>query len=398
MKRIDMITVIRRIAVSMLAMIMLLAYFPLINGQSAYAEEQGTIELNEESDANTGNETGEEGGEDGGDNQPETPKEAYIDVQYDKATGIAVVSGDMRETSGSFYSLCVDGNRVYDDDVDINGVKSFEGFEIDMKEYSVGMHEICAVLYDENGKVKWYNEDMLYYENGVPTDIYSSQKPSIKTDYVTTAAKKMKYYYGGSSLSEDYSCDVFVDYKVKGGKWVIGKKITSTSQYSTNTVSSKLKPKKTYYIRSYFGKKGTFNGKPYFIKGKYSKTIKVKTGSSKKPAVKSIKLSKAKRKYIMTIRTTFNWGGYREVKWYNTRFKVTIKLKKKPGTTGICVKFKDDGHVYYLKGNKKKYTFTASLVGSKNYWKGRKKLYIYSYQSKKYEGTSPKASKKVRIK
>ena len=46
----------------------------------------------------------------------------------------------------------------------------------------------------------------------------------------------------------------------------------------------------------------------------------------------------------------------------------------------------------------KEYTFTASLPGSKNYWKGRKKLYIYSYQSKKYEGMSPKASKKVRIK
>ena len=240
MNKNESISVLKRFTVIMLALLMTAACLPVMEGRAVYADNkdlvnvteeqaeslgieyaeglqftkedveelkkadlwiradgrQKSLKLNEETGTGQGDGTENEGeipGESGEQDPQEAPAEAYLDVQYDKSTGIAVVSGDMRETPGSFYSLWVDDDRLYD--VDIDGLKSFEGVEIDMKEYSVGMHKIGAVLYDEDGNVKWYDEDILYFEDGVPTDIYSSQKPSIKTDYVSTGAKKMKYYY-----------------------------------------------------------------------------------------------------------------------------------------------------------------------------------------------------------
>ena len=81
-------------------------------------------------------------------------------------------------------------------------------------------------------------------------------------------------------------------------------------------------------------------------------------------------------------------------KYYTYKLKVTVKLKKKPGTKGIWINGK------FVKGNKKKYTVTlpGSSYSAKKP-KGKKfKVGICSYQGKSFGGLSPLYQKKLKIK
>ncbi len=312
---------------------------------------------------------------------------AAIDVVLDTETGLAAVSG--YTTNGETFSgLYVDDDWCYD--ADINGSSRFET-TIDMKDHPVGVHTIYATLdgydFDESKYIR--------YQYGVPTLIYSKQKPTIKYDYFYTAPKYFAYYYGGSSLDQDSGCGVYLDYKKKGGKWVTGYGECSTSSSLRNVPSKKLKPNTSYTVKTYFGKQDSYNGVDYFIKSKYSSSKTVKTGSSKKLSIKSVKAKNVKVKYSGFRITTYNAWGQMVSSYpvYYTSFKIELKLKKKPGTTGVCI-----GSAY-KKGNKKTYTNSYTWSGTQKAYKGKKiKFEFVSYQHKTYKGYSPKVSKKIKIK
>lgn len=305
--------------------------------------------------------------------------EASLDVSFDKATATLTASGTVK--GDTFYDLYVDDERC---DAGIDGETEFNT-TVNMKDYPVGYHVISARLNDSNASIK--------YDTPIPTLVYS-QKPVLYMKDFYSAPKFFGLYYSGKSYKYDSGCGVYYDYKKKGGSWKKGYGPLSTNSSLRNIPSRKLKPRKSYVVRAYFGWKGKVNGKPVFIKGPVSKSKTVKTASNKKLSIKKVTTTKAKVKYWYTL-TTYNSWGYmisrRAI--YLTSFKVTIRLKKKPGTTGIYL-----GNVR-MKGNKKKYrSKTISLSGGKKEYKGKKiKGSFYSYQSTSYGGYSPTVKKKFKI-
>ena len=313
-------------------------------------------------------------------------KEVYsasISVNYDKTTGYAVVSGTA--TGDTFEDLYVDGECCY---AGIDGKASFNNVEINMKDYGFGSHTIYAVLNKHNSESDYvrYNGEMVVSIN---------EKPKIALADVKTGSGYFTYSPGSS----DY--DFYIEYRKKGASsWTAA---GHTESYKEKKVSG-LKASTKYEVRVYYGKEVFENGKDVLISGKnngyVSNVITLKTGANK-PAIKSIKISKVKqssyiysqpiwgRRWIGTMLYIYI-SGYKKVRAYKTKFKVTVNLKKKPGAAGIYLNGKK------IKGNKKKYTTTVELYGK---MKGKKyKFSVYSYQSKIYEGYSPVSKKKVKIK
>ena len=312
-------------------------------------------------------------------------KEVYsasISVNYDRRTGNAVVSGTV--TGDTFEDLYVDGERCY---AGIDGDTTFSNVEINMKDYGFGSHTIYAVLNKRNSE-----SDYVRYNGDLVVSIYETPKIVLE-DFKTGSG-----YFTYNPGSSDY--DFYIEYRKKGtSAWTAA---GHTESYKEKKVSG-LKASTNYEVRVYYGKVVFENGKDVLISGKsngyVSNVITFKTGA-KKPAIKSIKISKVKQK--SSIYRQPIWGrrwigtmlymyiaGYRNVRVYTTKFKVTVNLKKKPGAAGIYLNGKK------MKGNKKKYTTTMELSGK---MKGKKyKFSVYSYQSSTYEGYSPVSKKKVKI-
>ena len=146
------------------------------------------------------------------------------------------------------------------------------------------------------------------------------------------------------------------------------------------------------------------DGNSYFFGGPVLNTTTIKTGKATKPKIKSVKVKAIKIKYHKhRVPGHYEWTGYHYVwigsfteRYYTCKYKVTIKLKKKPGTSGIWVNGK------YLKGNKK--TYKTTFTPYPNYFvkkppkKLKYKVTIKSYQSKDYGGFSPAYSKTKKVK
>ena len=312
---------------------------------------------------------------------------ASINVTADNKTGMATVTGTC--TGDTFDELYVDGDSCK---AGISGQNSFS-IQIDLKDYSIGSHKIYAVLENHNSEA-----DYVYNAEPVTTLFYD--KPSNKLDYYYTGPKDITFTYNGDHYYYSYDYRVYAEYKEAGGNW---KTATDSVDKNGSMTIKGLKPGKAYSVRTYFATEVEQDGRKQFISGRdngfISNTVTVKTGGAK-PAIKSIKITKVKQKsytYSQPIWQRYWYGtmlimrivGYKKVKAYKTKFKVTVNMKKKPGASGIEINGKK------LKGNKKKYTTSFELDGKK---KGKKFLIkICSYQSKIYGGYSKLAKKKVKI-
>ena len=138
------------------------------------------------------------------------------------------------------------------------------------------------------------------------------------------------------------------------------------------------------------------DGKSYFFGGPVLNTTTIKTGSDTKPAVKSI-TAKAVNVRYHAVR---HYGQYTGVylyteKFYTCKIRVTVKLKKKPGTAGMFINGK------WVKGNKKTYTKTFSPYP--NYYfshprgSGKFTVTLRTGQSKKWGGYSPTVSRTKKL-
>ena len=336
--------------------------------------------------------------------------EPFITVSKPNKYGKITIKGDLSEYYSaygiSFDSIYVDNKKVnFDNDVD--GWVSFTA-NVSMKNYNVGYHTIYFYYNDRNGNDLVDENGQRYVGQAtyVPTYIYA--KPSNRLSWYETKIKSFNVYYGGSSYK---NCSVYLYYKKGRKKWT--KKNygpVSTSSYRRSKKGG-FRPNTTIKVRMTYAKKFKYKGKSYAFTGrltkKYSKAVKIKTGY-KRPKVKSIKITKAKVKtytykvhYANRIRYVKSTGRiisitplYHTYHTYQTKFKVTVKFRKKQGIAGVRIRTKD---LYATKyGNKKKYSVWFTLNGKK---KGKKTtVSVESFRSRKYGGWSKKYRKKVKIK
>lgn len=335
--------------------------------------------------------------------EPENLKINKIDVY---TNGDVVMDAAVNEEGWTFSRLCMD---EYDDtiwSVDIDGSTSFTK-TFSLKDYDIGYHTLILRLCYNDQEV-----DDFYYWTHVKRPFYG-EAPTIQYSDFTTGKNYFKYYNSGNYYSEDNSCNVCIEYKKGSSSWKTG--LSSVSRYSTKKKSG-LKAASTYKVRAkYFKKvKYGYDGKTYTFNSPVSKSLKIKT-AYKKPKVKSVKISKVKvkkhkykywtgkirQKWLVNARTgqkirlIKQWKIYRTVKSYTTKYKVTVKFKKKQGVAGIQL-HTSHGFTVLLNGDKKTYSKTFKVSGKK---KGKKlKVSVKSRMSKKYDSWSGTYKKKVKIK
>ena len=379
MKRIVGIALSVAICISFMPVLGNGAYAETINGNKVIPETDGTDVMIDAKSVYTGK----------------------VDAKY--YTINLIRTGDTIKLSGTIAQPYSFGVVMVDDANHIVGQGSGKyqrtlNATIDMNKYDVGYHTIVVQLWKTSnlGNSSAQAEDLWYAEKQVTNlkatpnyngvfDVYSTYFTYNPFDF----GKNMGGYY----LYMDYSADGGKTWKTSGYM-----KVNSIQLYRQQSYKiSGLKPNTVYKTRIYYGKNTTYalDGKTYFIKGPVLNTTTIKTGAAAKPAIKSIKV-KAKSVKKHKIK---HYGYYTGVylyteKFYTYKVKVTVKLKKKPGTAGIWINGK------YVKGNKKKYTVTLpGSAYSVKKPKGKKYgLVIASYQNPGYGGYSPLYTTKKKIK
>ena len=301
------------------------------------------------------------------------------------ADGILTVSGSSK--TEEFECILVDGGGIDKEFYsDISGQHSFKK-EIDTKEFDIGYHTLSAKL---------YNGDIINFPSAFPTHIYDKAEIKNNSDFLTVGSNFVNFtpYYTVESYDGISLCAQIGN----GKKW--GNVYGPFKSYTAQKISkfdnkTKLKPNTKYKIRVFYYKNVKYGGESYSFKGPFSKEITFKTGPAKAPAIKSITakcISQKKNK----IGNSAYWDAngvfhpsYSGTIW-KTKYKVTVKLKKKPGTKGIYIGDKK------VKGNKTTYTVTITDVGK---LKGKKvKFGICSYNDDKVGSYSPTVKKSVKIK
>ncbi len=299
-----------------------------------------------------------------------------IDVTVAK-NGIATIKGSTG-SSGSvltFEKVWIDARTITSG---VNGKKSFT-ITYDTKKLDAGYHEVSADVSDGRE---------IDYPKAFPVAIYN--KPSLKSSRFKTYKN---YAIFTAPSYKDSKYDYYLQIKKRSGKW--GKlygPFAPKTPLRIKGLSSGCK----YSFRALYIKKVTYGGKTYYMKGPWSAKVTVKTGPKKKPPVKSVKISKAKHIKVWvkpetyvdksTNKTKTKKGHYA----WKTSFKVTVRMKKKPGIAGLYIGNK------LVKGNKKTYTASFKTDGK---LKGKKiNIEIYSMGNKTYGAYSPIYKKKLKIK
>jgi hypothetical protein len=272
---------------------------------------------------------------------------------------------------------------------------------VSLNSFSTGYHTAFLQVYNkETGKIV----DLLYKTyipyNGI------TERPGYKG--VFDVYSKYFTYNPYNMALQNQAGKLYMEYKTtKAKNWQRSGYMQANMIQLYTQQSYKidgLKADKKYQTRIRYGEYVTYgtdflgDGKSYFFGGPVLSTGTIKTGKAKAPKIKSVKVKAVKVKYHKVK----HYGAYTGVylyteKFYTCKFKVTVNLKKKPGTKGIWVNGR------FLKGNKKRYTTTFTPYP--NYYtkrppKGlsRYKLSICSYKSKAYGGYSPLKAKSVKIK
>ena len=288
-------------------------------------------------------------------------------------------------------------NYVYKK-LDINS-RTFDK-TISVKSYDPGYYGVYILT-----NKSYAAESFAYYKTniGILTD-----KPTYKGVF-NVFAKKINYYPYTVTFA-NAAHNLYFEYRLKGKKKWKRKgymrrdsiKLATEQGYAIK----KLKANRRYQTRIRYGVVATkSNGQSGIIYGPAKNTGTYKMGKAGKPKVKSIKVKAVKIKFHKNrVAGHYEWTGYSYIwikpyteKFYTCKYKVTVKLKKKPGTKGLWVEGK------YIKGNKK--TYKATFTPYPNYFvkrppKGLKKVKVRvkSYQSKKYGGFSPTKSRRVKVK
>lgn len=334
--------------------------------------------------------------------------------------------GSKTLTSGTYYVKIVNNRQAYypatfmfnlngHDWIPANGI-TCSSSEIQLSD--IGKKKVIAQTVPANSDDKivsvydhltgktwnWYNSNTVDYD-GIPSTAtapgrhawitFKTTNGKTFTTYVISPAEKLKKPrvatgYNSAKFWVDYPNKLQTSVRIqvlKKGKWTTAKTLGYFSCGNSNPVTIKgLKPLTNYKFRV----QAYANG----MTGTPSDVVTMKTGSKKKPAIKSIKIVQRKK---VTVRGWWrrNWNGryYVGSTWVPgytyTKYKVKVTLKKKvPKIGGMWVA----GN--WVKGSKKSYTVWVP----KGAQKGKKLTIRISTALGKGYGNGPEVKKVIRAK
>ena len=340
------------------------------------------------------------------------PYQQYIQVTNPDEQGLVSIQSLINlSTTGYKYLAIYIGDDPDQEDVDdLRLIEELTGNDqymfsrtIDMKDFDVGVHTIY-VLISDGTDYKWSVTEYI------PTLVYESVSNSLSN--YCTYPKKFTYRYTDStyySYSNEY-LSMYMAYKKSGASW--NNYVYRMDESYTDYEMKGLKPNTAYNVRQMLGKTVTYRGQDIAVVGSiagYTSPVRTIKTAYTKPLVKSIKISKVKtichkyrvfygwriRYVVRTGRIISKKRLYRTYRTYYTRYKVTVKMKKKQGIAGIYLKT-SHGVSSWRGGNKKTYAKTFKVYGKK---KGKKmNVYVQSLRSKTYGGWSGTYKKRVKIK
>ena len=251
---------------------------------------------------------------------------------------------------------------------------------IDLTKYGYKTHTIyLQVISSQTGEVE---------------ELYKIEQTPVRITAAPTYKGQMTVYwnyldfapYNMARANSAYT--LYMEYSADGGRtWTrsVPMNCNPIQLYISQTYKiSGLRPNTIYRTRLFYGQ--TLYGE--FMRGPVLNTATIKTGQAVRPAIKSVTCKATKVKHHKVKHYGYYTGVYLYTeKFYTYNVKVTVKLKKKPGTTGIWINGR------FLPGNKKKYTttFTPYPNYSSKKPKGRVKfkVNISSYQNAGYGGFCP---------
>lgn len=334
--------------------------------------------------------------------------------------------GSATLTSGTYYVKIVNNRQAYHpatfmfnlnghDWIPANGI-TCSSSEIQLSD--IGKKKVIAQTVPANSDDKivsvydhltgktwdWYNSNTVDYD-GIPSTAtapgrhawitFKTTNGKTFTTYVISPAEKLSKPrvatgYNSAKFWVDYPNKLQTSVRIqvlKKGKWTTAKTLGYFSCGNSNPVTIKgLKPLTNYKFRV----QAYANG----MTGTPSDIVTMKTGSKKKPAIKSIKIVQRKK---VTVKGWWrkHWIGgrisrYEWVPPYTyTKYKVKVTLKKKvPKIGGMWVA------TNWVKGSKKSYTVWVPNGAQKE-----KKLTIrISTALGKGYGNGPEVKKVIRAK
>lgn len=316
---------------------------------------------------------------------------------------------------GAFYPATFMFNLNGHDWIPANGI-SCSSSEIQLSD--IGKKKVIAQTVPANSDDKivsvydhltgktwdWYNSNTVDYD-GIPSTAtapgrhawitFKTTNGKTFTTYVISPAEKLKKPrvatgYNSAKFWVDYPNKLQTSVRIqvlKKGKWTTAKTLGYFSCGNSNPVTIKgLKPLTNYKFRV----QAYANG----MTGTPSDVVTMKTGSKKKPAIKSIKIVQRKK---VTVKGWWrkHWIGgrisrYEWVPPYTyTKYKVKVTLKKKvPKIGGMWVA------TNWVKGSKKSYTVWVPNGAQK----GKKLTIRISTALGKGYGNGPEVKKVIRAK
>lgn len=334
--------------------------------------------------------------------------------------------GSATLTSGTYYVKIVNNRQAYHpatfmfnlnghDWIPANGITCSPS-EIQISD--IGKKKVIAQTVPANSDDKivsvydhltgktwdWYNSNTVDYD-GIPSTAtapgrhawitFKTTNGKTFTTYVISPAEKLKKPrvatgYNSAKFWVDYPNKLQTSVRIqvlKKGKWTTAKTLGYFSCGNSNPVTIKgLKPLTNYKFRV----QAYANG----MTGTPSDIVTMKTGSKKKPAIKSIKIVQRKK---VTVKGWWrrHWIGgrisrYEWVPPYTyTKYKVKVTLKKKvPKIGGMWVA------TNWVKGSKKSYTVWVPNGAQK----GKKLTIRISTALGKGYGNGPEVKKVIRVK
>ena len=208
-----------------------------------------------------------------------------------------------------------------------------------------------------------------------PKDVYTLAY-KVKPDFTIP---KSNYKVTKSSISlGTYGFPSVVKYRKKGASSWKSKSVSKNEKMSISGLSSGT----TYEIKPYYKSTSTDpeNGKKSTSTDLIGSTITLTTSLTKKPQVKSVKVSGIKYGK-QTIEAYWESDGDRhpEETFNTASYTVTVKVKNVP-SKAKGLRMKVGSSVYYAKGNKKTYTFKLTYRDKKKV-KGKKFTAAFAWAS-----------------
>ena len=272
------------------------------------------------------------------------------------------------------------------------------------KERARRMLSIALALVLACGIIPFMNTGANAYASSAPQPDYNGVFEVNSTYFNYYPFSLTGNRYGAFNNIMQNNAPLYMEYSSDGKTWTrSGYMVASTAGPLLPSVGYKiggLKPNTTYRTRIYYG---DGYGNPI---SPYLNTTTIKTGMNKAPSIKKVTAKAVHVKFHKETRPGYYyWTGYHyiwmkpvKMRYYTYDVKVTVKLKRKPGTGGLFVNGR------WLAGNKKTYTTTFKGVYPHNISvkkpRGRVKytVNVRSGQNASYKGYSPSVSKKMKLK